>query len=83
MPVSLIFQPGSQIQVVSIDRICHDPINGNLCVVQALHHSPRQLTLGLKTDGFRNPNLFAARAVFHPMTREVEFTVQQRVAKTG
>ena len=49
--------------------------------METLHHFPRQFTLGVKTDGFRNPGLFTARAVFHPMARQVEFTIQQRVAQ--
>src|SRR5439155_19404056 len=55
IPVSMIFEPGSQIQIVSIDAICHDPVNGDLCLLQTLHHPPRQLTLRLKMDGFMNP----------------------------
>jgi hypothetical protein len=82
-PVLMVFQPGSQVQIVAIHSIGDDPGHGDLCLMHAFHHRSRQLTLRLKADSLRNTNFFAASAIFQPVARKIEFPVEQRVAKSA
>src|SRR5260370_34065712 len=66
MEVAMIGEPGTQVQVVSIDGISHDPRDGDLCLVDALNHLASQLALRLETNRFRNACLAAPLPIVDP-----------------
>ena len=68
-PVLMVFQPGSQVQIVAIHGIGDDPGHRDLCLMHPFHHRSGQFTLGLKNDGVRNTGFFAASAIFQPVAR--------------
>jgi hypothetical protein len=78
-PVVVLFQPGAQIQIVAIHGIGDHPGNGDLCLLDPLHHRSRELTLRLKRDAVRNPGFCAASAVCQPVARQIQLPVEQRV----
>ena len=69
-PVLVVFQPGSQIQIVAIHRIGDDPGHGDLCLMHTFHHRSGQFTLRLETDGFRDAGFFATSAIFQKVDAE-------------
>ncbi len=46
--ISTVFQPGAQVQVASIDRICHHPSNRDLRIPKTRQHASRQFWFRLE-----------------------------------
>jgi len=65
----MVFQPGSQVQIVAIHGIGDDPGHRDLCLMHPFHHRSGQFTLRLKADGLGNTGFFAASAIFQPVAR--------------
>src|SRR5258708_1441685 len=83
MEVAMIGEPGTQVQVVPIDRVSHDPRDGDLRLVDALNHLSSQLALRLESNRFRNACLAAPLAIVDPFLGEIQFTVDKGMSQSG
>jgi hypothetical protein len=81
--VAMGFQPGAQVEVVSIDRVSHNPCNGDLRKVDTLDHLPGQFALGLKMNGLRNASLAAALWIIDPSFGKIQFAINERMPTGG
>src|SRR5260370_4851661 len=77
MEVAMIGEPGTQVQVVPIDGISHDPRDGDLCLVDALNHLSSQLAFRLETNRFRNACLAAPLAIVNPFLGKIECAIDE------
>jgi hypothetical protein len=59
--VALLFQPLPQVRAVAVDRISHDPADGQVSLVSPLDHALGQFGFGAKADGVGNMGGVPAR----------------------
>src|SRR5207244_11771811 len=73
--VALCFQPRAKVEVVSIDRVSHNPCNGDLRKVDTLDHLPGQFALGLKMNGLRKPSRAPALSIIDTSCGTLQFAI--------
>jgi len=81
--VLMRFQPNVQVQIPPLYGIGDYPSKGNLCATEALDHPLGQFTFRLKANCAGNACLTAPLPILDPAQREIEFSIQQRVAQAA
>src|SRR5712691_1543965 len=81
--LALCFQPRAQLVLVSIDRVSHDPCNGDLRAVDTLDHLPGQFAFRLKMNGLRNASLAAALWIIDPSFGQIQVAINERMPTAG
>jgi hypothetical protein len=81
--ISPVLQPGAQIQVASIDGICHHSSNRYLGIPNARQHASGQFRLGLEVNRLWDTGSLAPIAVLYPIQGQVEFAVNERMPSGG
>src|SRR5712691_6448192 len=81
--VAMGFQPRAQVEVVSIDRVSHDPCNGDLREVDTRDHLSGQFSLGLKLNSLRKSSLAAEPWITDPNFVKIEFTINEPMPTGG
>ena len=81
--VALLLQEGAQLGAVTIDGIGHDPVDGEVSLVSALHHTLGQFGFGGKADGVGDMGSLPAWQIAAPLLGQVQFAVDQGMAASG
>src|SRR5205807_7562119 len=73
--VPMRFQPGTQVQIATIDRISHDPGNGDLSLPNAFDHLYSQFWLRLEANRFWDAYGSTSITILTPVQGKIEFAV--------
>src|SRR5437870_13104023 len=73
------FQPGTQVQIAAIDRVCHHPSNRYLGIPHTRQHASRQFRFGLEANRLWDTSSLAPITVLCPVQGQVEFAVNERM----
>jgi hypothetical protein len=71
------FQPGTQVQIATVDRISHDPANGDLSLPNAFDHALGQFWLCLEAHRFWDACGSTPIAILTPVQGQIEFAINQ------
>jgi len=74
------FQPETQVQIATVNRVSHDPGNGNLSVPYAFDHAPGQFRLGLEANRFWDACGSTALTILTPVQGKIEFAINKRMS---
>ena len=75
--IAPVFQPGAQVQIASIDRICHHPSNRYLGIPQTRQHASGQFRFRLEANRGWDPSRLTPITVLCPVQGQVEFAVNE------
>lgn len=70
-------QPGPQVQIAPVDRISHDPANGDLSLENPLDQLLSQVRLGLEAHGVRDACGSTPIAILTPVQGQIQFAITQ------
>jgi hypothetical protein len=73
----MCFQPIPQVQITTVDRISHDPGNGDLSLPNAFDHALGQFWLCLKVNRFWDACGSTPITILTPVQRQIEFAINQ------
>lgn len=77
------FQPVAYLLLAPIDRITDHPFYCYVRLVDALHQMDGEFWFGAKGDGLRNTDFASAHRIIHPLVGQVQFPVDESMAKGG
>ena len=79
--ILVAFQPSAQLQMAAIDRVSHDPVHKHTSLMEAIEHDDGQVGFGAEGDRLGNACLTAPLTIVGPVLRQVEFAIDEGMAK--